>query len=281
MAISVNGNDIEFEGTVRVINGFNPDTGVAYLILTPNGGVGSLPFLAQGLPGLPPVFDSITVVEVPAGDPLPSPNPVVTEVNPGGSGTASHYTLKFYIHAGATGAAGSPSIAGSSDVTGTPTDKYTLIYRSSDSKWVISAQKVGDLYVPSAITSKAYDNASPHLLCSIVVPSQQFDWRPIVHGQCIVTGSADTRVDIVARLDDAAAGAQVGYAYGLAGTAPPPSILVTGSPAGSAVPGAYGKVLAGSPATIYIRAEQKAASSNAWSISNTSATFAVGVQPLL
>ena len=53
MPITVSGNDIEFTGTVRVVNGFNPDTGVAYLILTPDGGVGSLPFLAQGLPGLP------------------------------------------------------------------------------------------------------------------------------------------------------------------------------------------------------------------------------------
>lgn len=280
MTISVNGNDIEFTGTVKIVNGFNPDTGVAYLILTPSGGTGTLPFLAQGLPGLPPVFDSITVTEVAAATALPIPNPVVTTVSTGGSGTASHYTLQFYIHAGATGLTGSPSIAGSSDVSGTPTDKYTLIYRASDSKWVIAGQRVGDLYVPGSIANKAFNNTTPFLLASVAIPAQQFDWRPIVYGQAIVTGSSDTRVDLVARLNDQSSGDQVGYSYGLVGSAPPPNILVSGSPAGSAVPGAYGKVAAGASATVFLRAEQKAASSNSWSISNTNATFAVGIQPL-
>jgi hypothetical protein len=281
MPLTVTGNDITFTGDVRVVNGFNPDTGVAYLILTPAGGVGALPFMAQGLPGLSPVFDSMTLIEVLSTDPLPTPNPVVTQVSPGGAGTASHYTLVFYIHKGATGATGSPSIAGSSDISGTPTDKYMLAYRSSDSKWVITAQKIGDLYIPSAITSKAFNNTSPHLIASVNILAQPYDWRPICHGQSIITGSADTRIDLVARLDDAAAGNTVGYSYGLAGTAPPPNILIPTSPVGSAVPGAYGRVTAGNAATVYFRAEQKAASSNSWSLSNTSTTFAVQVHPLL
>lgn len=281
MPLTVNGNDIVFTGEVRVVNGFNPDTGVAYLILTPTGGVGALPFLATGLPGLSPVFDSMTVIEVESGDPLPVPNPVVTLISAGGAGVASHYTLTFYIHKGATGATGSPTIAGSSDISGTPTDTFTLIYRSSDSKWVITAQKIGDLYVPSAITSKAFNNASPHLICSVNVLAQPYNWRPICYGQSIITGSADTRVDLVARLNDAAAGDTVGYSYGLAGTSPPPNILVPASPAGSAIPGAYGRVTAGNAATVYFRAEQKAASSNSWSLSNTSTSFAVQVSPLI
>lgn len=281
MPITVTGNDIVFTGDVRVVNGFNPDTGVAYLILTPTGGVGSLPFLATGQPGLPPVFDSMTVIEVESVDPLPVPNPVVTLTSAGGAGTASHYTLVFYIHKGVPGATGSPSIAGSSDVSGTPTDKFMLVYRSSDSKWVITAQKVGDLYVPSALTSKAFNNTSPHLICSVNILARPYDWRPVCYGQSIITGSADTRVDLVARLNDAAAGDTVGYSYGLAGASPPPNILVPTSPAGSAVPGAYGRVTAGNAATVYFRAEQKAASSNSWSLSNTNTSFAVQVLPLL
>lgn len=287
MSISVNGNDIQFEGTVKVVNGFNPDTGVAYLILTPNGGTGTIPFLAQGVPGLPPEFDSITVEEVAPGDSLPSPNPVKTLVSAGGSGVASHYNLKFYVHKGATGATGVNTISTSTDLAPTPalgseTNTYTLIYRHSDGLWVPTAQKVGNQYIPSAIASTAHDNTPNRVLASVSVPAQPFDWRPRVFGQTVVTGSADTRVDLVARVDNAASGDQVGFAKGVAGASPPPHTLIPAAPAGSAVPGGYGKVLAGSPTTVYLRAEQKAASAGSWSTpAAPNTTFWVEVGPLL
>lgn len=287
MSISVNGNDIEFEGVVRVVNGFNPDTGVAYLILTPNGGTGSIPFLAQGLPGLPPVFDSVTVEEVDPDDPLPTPNPVVTTVSTGGSGIASHYTLKFYIHKGQVGATGQNQIGTASDLATTPalgsgTNGYTLVYRSSDGKWVPTAQKVGDQYVPAVINATAFNATSPRLLASVTVPAQPFDWRPKAFASTVVTGSSDTRVDLVARLNDQASGDQVGYAKGVAGAAPPPLVMIPAAPAGSAIPGTYAKVLAGNAATIYLRAEQKAPSSGSWSTpASPDTTFWVEVSPLL
>lgn len=285
MGLSIDGNDILFDGQVRVTNGQNVDTGVAYLILTPSGGVGTLPFFATGDPGLPPVFDSITVEEVDPGDPLPSPNPVVTLVSPGGSGSASHYTLKFYIHKGAEGEAGTFTFAGADDLAASPslgagTDGYILVYDHDETEWVPTAQKVGDLYVPGSITSKASNNTSTHAICSISVPAQPFDWRPVCFGQSIITGSSDTRVDLVARLDNATTGDVVGYSYGVVGATPPPNILIPASPAGSSVPGSYGKVDAGNAGIIYFRAEQKAASSNNWSLSNSNTSFAVQVQPL-
>lgn len=287
MPISINGNDIEFTGQVRVVNGFNPDTGVAYLILTPDGGVGSIPFLAQGLPGLPPVFDSITVEEVDPGDPLPSPNPVVTTVTAGGSGEASHYTLKFYVHKGDTGATGTNEISSASDLDPAVTldstaNKYTLVYNSTTELWVPTAQKIGDAYVPSAIAATAFNNVSPRLLASVTIAAQPFDWRPRCFGSTVVTGSADTRVDLVARVNDPASGAQVGYAKGLAGAAPPGLVMIPAAPAGSSMPGSHGKVLAGNAATIYLRAEQKAPSNNSWSTpASPDTTFWVEVSPLL
>lgn len=287
MALTINGNDIEFTGQVKVVNGFNPDTGVAYLILTPDGGVGSLPFLAQGLPGKPPVFDNITVEEVEPGVSLPNPNPVVTEVSPGGSGTASHLNLKFYIHKGATGAMGTNVISTATDLATTPalgssTDAYTLLYRNSDSKWVPSAQKVGNVYVTGPISATSYNNTSPRLLSSINVPAMPFAWRPRVFASSVITGSSSTRVDLVARLNDASSGDQVGYAKGIAGPTPPPSILIPTYPADSSVPGSYGRVEAGAAATIYLRAEQKAGTSGSWSTpASPDTTFCVEVLPLL
>lgn len=289
MALTINGNDIEFTGTVRVVNGFNPDTGVAYMILTPDGGVGSLPFLAQGLPGVPPVFDSITVEEVNPGDPLPSPNPVVTTISPGGSGTASHLSLKFYIHKGATGATGTNIISTASDLATVPalgagTNGYTLIYRSSDSKWVPTPNPASSMqtYVSPAILATANNNASPRTLSEISVPAQPFEWRPRVFAQTLVAGGLGTRVDLVARLNDPTSGDQVGYSKGVQGASPPVNTLIPAFPAGAAVPGSYARVAAGVSAVIYLVAEQKAASNGAWSTpASPDTTFCVEVQPLL
>lgn len=286
MAISINGNDIVFDGQVKIINGFNPDTGVAYLILTPDGGVGTLPFFADGDPGLPPVFDSITVTEVDPLVALPSPNPAVTVISAGGPGLASHYNLRFYIHKGDTGATGN-EISTASDLAASPalgvgTDGYGLIYRNSTSEFVATAQKVGDSYVPATIASTAFDTTANRTLASVSIPAQPFNWRPRVFGSSIITGSSDTRVDLVARLNNVASGDQVGYSKGVAGAAPPPYTLIPAAPAGSSIPGSYGKVLAGNAATVYLRAEQKAASSNSWSTpASPDTTFWVEVAPLL
>lgn len=278
----MDGNSLVFDGTVTLVNGANEDSGTAYLILTPSGGVGTLPALATGDPGKPPVFDSITMEEVDPGDSLPTTNPEVTLVSPGGSGEASHYSLKFYIHKGEQGVTGSFTIAGAGDLAGTPTDKFTLVYRNSDGKYVLTAQKVGDQYVPATISATTFAVTTPRTLASISIPAQPFDWRPRVFASTLVSGSADTRVDLLARVGDPSTGAQVGFAKGVAGTAPPPMVLIPAAPAGSAMPGSHGRVAAGSAVTVYLIAEQKAPSSNSWSTpASPDTTFWVEVAPLL
>lgn len=282
--VSISGNDLLFKGDVRVVN-YGGNT--AYLLLTPSGGTGSIPFLAQGLPGKPPIFDSITVEEVNPGDTLPTPNPVVTMVSPGGDGQASHYTMKFYIHKGATGATGANQISTAVDLAASPTlgsgtDKFVLTYRHSDGKWVPTAQLAGNQYVPAVISSTAFNNASPRLIAQVDIPAQPFAWRPRVFAQTAVTGSSATRVDLVARLDNAATGDQVGFAKGSAGATPPTLVMIPASPAGSSIPGTYGRVNAGSAATVYLRAEQKAPTSGSWSTpGDPDTTFWVEVAPLL
>lgn len=289
MGVTVNGDSIIIsDATIELVNALNVETGVAYIIITPAGGVGQLPFLAVGDPGQPSLFPDITLEQVPAGDPLPTPNPVSTLVDPGGAGLPAKYSLKFYLNKGDTGLTGSPSISGSSDLAASPalgaeTDKFGIIYRSSDSMFVPTAQKVGNIYAPgSVIGATAYDNTNPRLLATITVAAQPFDWWPLVWAQCLVTGSADTRVDLVARLDDPASGAQVGYSKGMAGATPPVNVMIPAPPADQVLPGSYGKVSAGNAATIYLRAEQKASSSNPWSTAaSPDTTFCVGLMALL
>lgn len=288
MGITVDGQNIIFDGQVTVANGANTDNGTAYLILTPTGGVGTLPFMATGDPGLPPVFDSISVVELNPAQALPSPNPVVTLVDPGGSGSASHYTMTFYLHSGDTGPAGTSSISEAIDIATSPalgagTDGYILQYSAANSNWVPVARKVGSQYVPAAIAATANDTTSPRLLASVTIPAQPFDWRPRCFGQTQVSGSIDTQVNLYARLNDPASGDQVGYGKGAVGIVPVPTVLIPAAPGGSAVSatGTYGRVAAGASATIYFRAEQVANSSLGWSTpADPDTTFWVEVAPL-
>lgn len=258
------------------------------MILTPDGGVGSLPFLAQGLPGMPPVFDHISVEEVPPGQPLPSPNPVATLVTPGGSGTASHYNLKFYIHAGATGPTGANHISTASDLATTPalgetTNGYVLAYRASDGKWVPTPSGLGgQTYTSPPIAATGASSTNPRLLTQISVPPQPFDWRPRCFGQVVTDGSIATRIDVIARVGDPTSGDMVGYSRGMTTPDISTNIVLPAFPAGASVPGSHGRVAAGSPATIYLRAEQKNATIFGWSTKGSpDSTFCLDVQPIL
>lgn len=293
MGVTISGNSITItNATIELVNGFNAESGVAYIIITPDGGIGALPFMATGAPGQPTLFPSISVVEVAAGDPLPVVNPASTLLDAGGPGLPAKYALTFYQHKGATGLTGSPSIALSSDlatapVLGAGTEKFVLAYRASDLKWVPTAQKVGDAYVASTIAATAYNNASPRLLTSIAVAAQPFDWRPRVFASTVITGSdgaQPTRVDLVARLNDAASGAQLGFGRGLVGAnaVGVQTILLPTYLHGQSVPGAYAKVAAGVAATIHLRAEQVATSSSSWSTPiSPDTTFSLEVVPVL
>jgi hypothetical protein len=243
--------------------------------------------MAQGLPGQPTFID-ITLVQLPDGTALPTPNPAKVLSDPGGAGLPARYQYTFYLNAGPTGATGSPSFAGATDLAATPalgvlTDKFTLMYRSSDGKFVLVQQKAGDSTASATIAGTAFTNANPRTLSTIAIAPQPWDYRVRCTAQTVVTGSIDTRVDLFARIGDPSSGAQVGYGKGLTGVNAIgiPTSLLTGSPAGAAVPGAYGKVAGGFGVNVYLVAVQQAGSSNPWSTPATPDTwFQVEVQPL-
>lgn len=294
MGVSINGNSIVItNATIEIINGANPESGVSYIIITPEGGVGALPFMAQGLPGQPTLFD-ITLVQEPAGATLPSPNPVKTLIDPGGAGLPAKYALEFHINQGITGLTGSPSISGSSDflhdgtagapALGSAVDGFQLTYRNSDGKFVLSAVKVGSDYVATSIGATASGNTSPRLLASIAIPAQPWNWRPLAFAQTVVTGTdgaTPTRVDLVARVGDASTGNQVGFGKGLIGSNPAgiPTTLIPAALSGETN---FGKVLTtDGGVSVHLRAEQKNSSTSNWATpASPDTTFWVRVQPL-
>lgn len=288
MSLSIDGSNLIFENIrVTLINGSNPETGTAYCIFSSDEGFGQLPFLATGESGKPPVFDSITMTEVDPDEPLPSPNPIVIMVSEGGPGVAAHYTMEFFIHKGEAGDIGAVTIATATDLATTPalgvaTDGYGLVYRSSDSKWVPVAQRVGNMYTPATLVATAYNTTSPRLLSQISIPPQPWDWYPRCFAQVEVSGSSDTRVDIIARVGDPSSGDQMGFSKGKAGATPPVNVMIPAPLVGASIPGTYGRVAAGEAKTIYLRAEQQAPSSGSWSTpAAPDTTFCVEVVPLL
>jgi len=253
-------------------------TGVATLTLTPSVGVSNLPALVAGNPGPPPTLRNVTVNQVSYGTTPPAST--WTLVTAGSAGVASVYDLTLYVNSGQAGTSGTFTIAGATDFSGTPTNAYTLVYNSSTSKWAVSAQMVGNLFVPSSYTSASTSGTnSQSTLASLTVPSQPFDWYPVVHGQAVATGTVNTHVDLVCRINNSTTGNQVGYGRGVTGATPPPTTLIPAF--GSALSGGYGLVSAGSAATVYFIATQTATTSDAWAVSNSTCAFTVQVQPTL
>ena len=281
MSITVDGNSFSWDGTVTLTNSTDLTTGVAHLLLTPSGGVGSLPVLAQGDPGLPPVIDSVTVTQIEAGV-TPNP-PVLTLVSPGGAGVASHYTLAIEVNRGAAGPSSSFTLAGATDlITGAPADQQVIKWSATDGAFRYAAQLCGDTYSTRTFTSYS-GNATAATLATITVPAQQFNWRPRVSGQAIATGTSNTHVDLVCRVANATSGDQVGYGFGITGSGSTgvPSYPITLIQAfGSSTTGSYGVVSSGNSATFYFLAVQTAATTDAWSVSDATCNFSVKVEPI-
>lgn len=276
MAISFDGTTLIWEGEVRITNFTDPTTGVVTLTLTPNGGVGDLPVFAAGAPGLPPVFDSFVTHMVDPADTLPPST--VTLVSPGGPGVASHYAIDVYVYKGGKGDAGaSGTVLGASDVVvSSPADGYTFQYSSADGKMHLVAQRIGGLYLPTSINSTS-GNSQTRTLATVGIAGQPFDYRPLVWGYSIVTGTVNTHVDLIARISTAS-GDQVARCPGIPGPVDRP-ILVPAF--GAAINTTYGKVSAGSSVTnLYFLAVEQSGTTDSWTTNSATTACTVMVQPI-
>lgn len=251
--------------TVTFPYGFNVSTGVGTIIITPSGGVASFPLAIQGNGGVPPNITWV-VEEVNPDDPLPTPNPLVVPTNPGGPGEAWEGTITIYVHKGDKGDAAAFNVLDGDDIDGTVTDGYVLAKKPGETKVVFVPLPTGDIRPSAAIAATSFSATNPRLLTTVTLAAKPFARRIVPHGSVIVTGSVDTRVDLVAYLGDpTAGGVEIGRGFGIAGAAPPPVVIAAGPPNTSTGAGdTYGIVAAGDPAVVYFRAEQVASSSNGW-----------------
>lgn len=277
--ITVDGNSLIISNaTITVENAFDQSNGAAVIIITPQGGLGTLPALLQGEPGLPPVLRNINVTQLPAGTALPSPNGTFTLISPGGPGVASVYDVNYSVNQGAAGESGSYSIAGSTDLSGTATNNYTLVWNALTDQFEYQPLYIGATYWPSTINSTSGFTAqgTPRTLTQISIPALPFAYTPVVVGQTVVTGTVNTVVKLSANLGSTT-GQQVGVGYGVAGQANQTVVLQQGIPAGSAT--GYGQVSANSSATIVLSATQTANTTDSWATSNLTTSFMATPNP--
>jgi hypothetical protein len=278
--ISVDGNSLVISNaTITVENAFDQSNGAAVIIITPAGGLGTLPALLQGQPGLPPVLRNINSTQVPAGTALPDPAWQWTLISPGGPGVAAVYDLEVAINSGATGESGTYSIAGSTDLSGTATNNYTLVWNALENQFMYQPLYIGATYWPTTVSNTSGFTAqnTPRTLTSIAVPALPFAWTPVMFGQTLVTGTVNTVIKLSANLGSVS-GQQVGVGFGVPGQDYQTVVLQSGIPAGSAA--GYGQVAANSSATVVLSATQTANTTDSWSTSSLTTSFQLTPNPV-
>ncbi|MDF3280930.1 hypothetical protein [Gordonia sp. N1V] len=263
---------IAFTGTI------DPSTmNTAILTILPTGSYTTLPAAYNGTPGLPPVIDSVVVTEIGPTDTMPTP--VMSLVDPGGPGEASHYILRLAVRDGAAGAAGTNSkLSGCSDIENISAlaDGFGLYWDAANSKWQVAAPKktFGPKTTPYTSFNTPYSGASgSYLVASLSVAAQPFAWTPRVDAQLLCGGTANTKVDLAVLMGDPSAGTQVAYGHGQYGIGPFP-VTAGPNPGAATMP----TVPAATAQTFYLVAKQVASTADTWSTTNTQGRFSlVGV----
>jgi hypothetical protein len=240
-----------------------------FIAVASGGGSGNFPAAIQGDPGEPPDLTSAVVLTVLEPDDPTSDSSSWVETSPG------VYQEHRTIHKGAKGDDGDTVL----DVTdfGTPLPGKIVVVNADSDALEYQTQKVGDRYWPASIANTPSGNVA-YTLCSVAVAAQDFDWRPTVSGQTVVTGTgANVRVDVIARLNNETSGNIVGRGFGVAGVGPATVGLSAGPPAGSA--STYDKVSAGAGATIYLRVERQSGT-DTFTTSGSTTHFSVRATPI-
>lgn len=273
MGITQDGNSLVItDCTITIDNAFDPSTGTATITITPSGGLGTLPGVVSGDPGLPPIFQAGNVTNLAAGAAATLTPRLLA---PGGPGQPSVYALDAGIPVGAQGADTFASMI-QGGISGL-INEGTLIWDSVLNLFVptvVVPPSAVTLYA-SSINSTSGSGAGPRTLSSISFPAQAFAWTPKPASVCTVTGTANTQVNLQAFIGSAS-GAQVGFVGPAVGVQT--VSLVPGSPTGS--PSNYARVAAGTAATILLCATQIAGTTDDWSTAAVSTTFQVTAEPV-
>lgn len=268
-----------WQGDVRLAKTFDPTTKSAIILLGPDGGIAEIPALVKGDPGTPATIDSTINFTALAWDDPTVDSATFTTLTPGTTTTSPVYRLNLSLHKGSPGEAGTSTILGANDVVGTATDGYylakTTVSGVNKATWV--APRVGSQYWPATISNTSGTDGQNRTLASVAVPAQPFDYRLRVHAQTIISGTVNTRVDLLARLDNAISGDVIGRTYGLTGVTDR-LILVSGVAPGSA--STVGRVSSGAACTVFLRSEQQGSTTDTYTTSATTTSLLVEVVPV-
>lgn len=269
---------IYWRGEVRISKTFDPTTQAAVIKLGPYGGTAIIPALAKGDPGKHAQFDNvIPVTELEYDDPTPL-SAFFETIVPGSDEVSPVYRLNLTQRKGAPAEAIPPVILDASDLDGVPLDGYILAKSVGSETVEFVPQRVGDQHWPATIPNTSGVNGQNRTLCQVSIPAQPFNYRLRVHGECQISGTANTRVNIYARLNNESSGDIVGRSSGQTGATPPTNVLVSGPAAGSA--STVGLVYAGNAAVVYMRAEQQASTTDPYTTSASTTSFMVEVCPV-
>lgn len=273
--ISVDGNSIIIaDCTVTINNAFDPTTGTATMTFTPSGGLGTLPALLDGLPGMPPNLQIGSVTTLNAGT---AATATLTLLAPGGPGTASTYSLALGIPKGQQGSPSIFSIQGAEDLVGSLINGIILVWDELTGQFKATPPPLAVTVNASSINSTSGDGAGPRLLSSVNVPAQSWAWTPQPSASCVVNGTANTQVNLQAFVTNNE-GPQVGIGFGVAGYPNQSITLGPGVPTGSS--STYGQIAAGVSANILLYATQVGSNTDPWSTSATTTSFQVTAQPV-
>lgn len=257
----------------RIPLDWDPSSSMFIAVAAPDGGLGSFPGLVQGDPGPAPVIDTtINFTALSDGDPTPdSASWTKTGTNT--------YKLNLALHKGEKGDAAAFNLVDADDLSGSPVAGRVIAVTSTGRGFEYVTQKAGDEYWPALVNNTPTGNPA-YTLCQVSIPAQPWPWRPHVSGWCVISGTgADVQVDLVARLNDQAAGRILGRGRGRIGQNADgsPTVLVSGPPSGS--PADYNRIAAGAAATIFLRAERRSGSQT-FSTVGSATEFSVRVCPV-
>ena len=280
MPIIINNTDgsdsVTFTDVDVTLSNWDPTTGAAVCTFTAKAGFGTLPAVLQGQPGVPPQFQ-VSMTQVPYGTALPSTNPVVDIIDPGGPGVPSQISLNFYVNEGEPGSVGAFALALATDIVDVHDAAVGKILGISTSgstpAFSLVTPPYGATWWPSTINSTTSSSGSNRTLCSVAVGPMDRPFFPICFGQSIVTALDGTaQVNLVARVANATTGQIVAQGIGVADQADG-IVLQAGPPTGAST--GAGVISAGDSATIYFNAEQQGGTPGDYSTSASTSSFFV------
>ena len=233
--------------------------GMAMIMVKPDGSMVGSGFTAieQGPPGQPAVLDlapDVTWLE--PGDPT-ADSYVFEEITPPTLSTPGVYRAVIVMHKPEKGEDGD-TVLDPDDFEDVAVGKVIAVNADEDD-FELVLPKIPEVFYPASISNVGSGNANA-TVAEIPIPSRPWARRVSAEGFGVVTGeSADVRVNLLARLNNAASGNIVARCVGVAQTER--LSFSGGKPieAGTVADG-YDQIAAGASATLYIRTERSAGS---------------------